>query len=108
MKTHVRRQQHKKFKHQYIKQKEPPQKYIDLERSVTQSCLSRVSSYYPIVGHSVTRTELKYENVHNAQKAQKIRLQNTKQLEAQQKYRLGTISNIKLPGHERYASKELD
>ena len=27
MKTHIRRQQHKKFKHQDIKQKEPPQKY---------------------------------------------------------------------------------
>ena len=27
MKTYIRRQQHKKFKHQDIKQKEPPQKY---------------------------------------------------------------------------------
>ena len=27
MKTHIRCQQHKKFKHQDIKQKEPPQKY---------------------------------------------------------------------------------
>ena len=27
MKTHIRRQQHKIFKHQDIKQKEPPQKY---------------------------------------------------------------------------------
>ena len=27
MKTYVRRQQHKKIKHQDIKQKEPPQKY---------------------------------------------------------------------------------
>ena len=27
MKTHTRRQQHKNFKHQDIKQKEPPQKY---------------------------------------------------------------------------------
>ena len=27
MKTHIRRQQHKNFKHQDIKQKEPPQKY---------------------------------------------------------------------------------
>ena len=27
MKTHSRRQQHKNFKHQDIKQKEPPQKY---------------------------------------------------------------------------------
>ena len=27
MKTYVRRQQHKRFKHQDIKQKEPPQKY---------------------------------------------------------------------------------
>ena len=27
MKTHIRRQQHKTFKHQDIKQKEPPQKY---------------------------------------------------------------------------------
>ena len=27
MKTNIRRQQHKKFKHQDIKQKEPPQKY---------------------------------------------------------------------------------
>ena len=27
MKTHIRRQQHKKIKHQDIKQKEPPQKY---------------------------------------------------------------------------------
>ena len=27
MKTHIRRQQHKNFKHQNIKQKEPPQKY---------------------------------------------------------------------------------
>ena len=27
MKTYIRRQQHKNFKHQDIKQKEPPQKY---------------------------------------------------------------------------------
>ena len=27
MKTHIRRQQHKNFKHQNIKRKEPPQKY---------------------------------------------------------------------------------
>ena len=27
MKTYIRRQQHKKFKHQDIEQKEPPQKY---------------------------------------------------------------------------------
>ena len=27
MKTYIRREQHKNFKHQYIKQKEPPQKY---------------------------------------------------------------------------------
>ena len=27
MKTYIMRQQHKKFKHQDIKQKEPPQKY---------------------------------------------------------------------------------
>ena len=33
MKTHIRRQQHKKvFKHQDIKQKEPPQKYRNLEK----------------------------------------------------------------------------
>ena len=31
-------------------------------------------------------------------KQHKIRLQNTKQLEPQQKYRIGTISNIKLLG----------
>ena len=31
-------------------------------------------------------------------KQHKIRLQNTKQLEAQQKYRIGTINNIKLLG----------
>ena len=34
--------------------------------------VSRVSSYFPIGGHSVTGTELKYENVHKAQTAQKI------------------------------------
>ena len=28
--------------------------------------------YSPIGGHSVTRTELKYENVHKAQTAQKF------------------------------------
>ena len=37
MKTYIRRQQQKKFKHQDIKQKEPPQRSIALERSVTQS-----------------------------------------------------------------------
>ena len=34
--------------------------------------VSRVSSYSPIGGHSVTRTELKYENEHKAQTAQKF------------------------------------
>ena len=34
--------------------------------------VSRVSSYSPIDGHSVTRIELKYENVHKAQTAQKF------------------------------------
>ena len=34
--------------------------------------VSRVSSYSPIGGHSVTRAELKSENVHNVQTAQKF------------------------------------
>ena len=33
MKTYIRRQQHKKFKHQDIKQKEPPQKGTSRQRS---------------------------------------------------------------------------
>ena len=33
---------------------------------------SRVSSYFPIGGHSATQTELKYENIHKAQTAQKF------------------------------------
>ena len=33
--------------------------------------ITRVMSYSPIDGHTVTRTELKYENVHKAQTAQK-------------------------------------
>ena len=37
MKTHVRRQQHKKFIHQDIKQKEPPQKYLNL-KSLLVTC----------------------------------------------------------------------
>ena len=48
-----------------------------------------MSSYSPIGGYSVTRTELKYENVHKAQTAQKF----DSKTEPQQKYLLGTISN---------------
>ena len=34
MKTYIRRQQHKNFKHQDIKQKEPPQKNVVLHHQV--------------------------------------------------------------------------
>ena len=40
MKTYIRRQQHKNFKHQDIKQKEPPQKY----------CLGTVSNIKLLAG----------------------------------------------------------
>ena len=56
-----------------------------------------MSSYSPIGSYSITRTELKYENVHKAETAQNS-TKNTKQLESQQKFRLGTISNIRLVG----------
>ena len=47
MKTHIRRQQHKKFTHQDIKQKEPPQKYRLGTISNTQllAGLSRFNNY---------------------------------------------------------------
>ena len=59
-----------------------------------------MSSYSQIGGHSVTRTDLKYENVHKAQTAQKYdsKTQTIRTTTAQQKYRLGTISNLKLLG----------
>ena len=34
--------------------------------------VSRVSGYFPMGGHSVTRTQLNYENVHQVQTSQKF------------------------------------
>ena len=43
MKTYIRRQQHKNFKHQDIKQKEPPQKYRlgTISNTKLLACLNR-------------------------------------------------------------------
>ena len=57
----------------------------------------RVSSYFPIGGQLVTRTELKYEHVNKSQTAHKF-MSKTQKIEPQQRYRTGTISNMKLLG----------
>ena len=59
--------------------------------------VSGVSSYFPIGGHSVTGTKIKIRKRTQGSNNTKMRLQNMKQIEPQQKYRLGTISNIRLP-----------
>ena len=59
MKTHIRRQQHKKcFKHQNIKQKEPPQKYRlgTISNTKLLAGLNRFyrRSYFPKGGHLIS------------------------------------------------------
>ena len=45
---------------------------IALRYLYQENIVIRVSSYSPIGGHSVVRTELKYENAHEAQTAQRF------------------------------------
>ena len=53
--------------------------------------VSRVSSYFPEGGHSVTRNVIKI-----CKRIKVQALQNIIQKDPQQKYHLGTISNIKV------------
>ena len=59
MKTYIRHQQHKKFKHQDIKQKEPPQKYRLGTTNNTKLLAGLNRVYVDIFGHIIVH----YENM---------------------------------------------
>ena len=58
MKTYIRRQQHKNFKHQDIKQKEPPQKYL-LGTISNTKLLAGLNRFY-------LRNDFHFSGVHGA------------------------------------------
>ena len=75
MKTYIRRQQHKNFKHQGIKQKEPPQKYCigtisntkllagfnRFYMAITSPSSSAVALIYTHIGHKeIMLRDIKY------------------------------------------------
>ena len=69
--------------------------YTNAGITVRKHIVSRVYSYYPIGDHCYPNLT-KNMKTYIMFKQHKIRLQIIKQIEPQQKYRRGTISNVKL------------
>ena len=58
MKTYIRRQQHKHFKHQDIKQKEPPQKGTSRQRSGKGAIRKKIPTPKTEVGKKQTSNQV--------------------------------------------------